>query len=301
MNVDTASSIDIPAAAAFLAGHGRLVDRRRFALVTGASDAHDGVLAAMDAYRNADGGYGWGLEPDLRSPESQPTAGMHAFEVMAEAGPAAASRAVALCDWMATVTLPDGGLPQTLPVTEPAGCAPFWLGSEPTVSTLQMTGQVAANALRVARDVPAVADHPWLGRATGWCVQAIETTNAAPYPHELLFAVRFVDALGVVDRDRATPLLGRLSPHLPPDGVVPVEGGAPDEALRLLDFVTRPDGIVRSLFTDNVIATELDRLTHGQQPDGGWTVDFESSSPAAALEWRGYATVAAVTTLTAPW
>ena len=301
MSVDTDIGIDIPAAAAFLAGHGRLVDRRRFALVTGASDDVDGVLAAMDSYRNADGGYGWGFEPDLRSSESQPTAGMHAFEVMVEAGAAAASRAVALCDWLATVTLPDGGLPLTLPVTNPAACASFWLGADPTVSTLQMTAQVAANALRVADHVPAVADHRWLGRAIGWCVDAIDAIDAAPYPHELLFAVRFVGALGAVDRGRATALLGRLSPYLPPDCVVPVAGGAPDEALRLFDFVTRPDGIVRDLFTDEVVATELDRLARGQQPDGGWTVDFDAASPAAALEWRGYATVGAVATLTATW
>jgi hypothetical protein len=35
-------------------------------------DATDGALAALDAYRNADGGFGWGLEPDVRAPGSQP-------------------------------------------------------------------------------------------------------------------------------------------------------------------------------------------------------------------------------------
>jgi hypothetical protein len=34
-----------------------------------------------------------------------------------------------------------------------------------------------------------------------------------------------------------------------------------------------------------------------RQDDGGWPVDFESYSPAAALEWRGYATVQAVSIL----
>lgn len=42
---------------------------------------------------------------------------------------------------------------------------------------------------------------------------------------------------------------------------------------------------------------ELDRMATRQQADGGWTVDFASASPAAALEWRGYATVGAVSTL----
>ena len=32
-------------------------------------------------------------------------------------------------------------------------------------------------------------------------------------------------------------------------------------------------------------------LAAGQQPDGGWRVDFNSFSPAAELEWRGAITV----------
>jgi hypothetical protein len=46
-----------------------------------------------------------------------------------------------------------------------------------------------------------------------------------------------------------------------------------------------------------VIEAELDRLERQQKDDGGWSVDFASYSPAAALEWRGYATVQAVWTL----
>ncbi len=44
-------------------------------------------------------------------------------------------------------------------------------------------------------------------------------------------------------------------------------------------------------------AAELERLAAEQQPDGGWPVDFASYSPAAALEWRGYMTVRAISIL----
>jgi hypothetical protein len=43
--------------------------------------------------------------------------------------------------------------------------------------------------------------------------------------------------------------------------------------------------------------TELQRLIDQQQDDGGWTMDFASYSPAAALEWRGDMTVRAVSIL----
>lgn len=291
-------SIDIAAATAFLAGHARVLDRRRFEVLIGATDHTDGLARALDGYRNADGGHGWGIEPDLRSPESQPTGAMHAFEVLAEMGPAASDRAVQLCDWLAATTLRDGGLPFTTTVTDPAACAPWWLGADPTISSLQMTAQVVANALRVAHQDPTVASHPWLGRATDWCVDAVAEIGDDVHAYELLFAVRFVDALAVTDPERAEPLLEALAPLIPDDGVVPVEGGAAGEAVRLLDLAPRP-GVLRDLFSAEVVAGELERLAQGQQADGGWTVDFESFSPAAVLEWRGYATVAAVETLLA--
>ena len=59
-------TIDLTAATGFMATHARVLDRRRFELLLGTGDP-DAVLAAADGYRNPDGGYGWGLEPDLRS------------------------------------------------------------------------------------------------------------------------------------------------------------------------------------------------------------------------------------------
>lgn len=295
-------AVDLAAARAFLAGHGRLLERQRFELLLGAgAEMADRVLAALDCYRNPDGGYGWGLEPDLRSPGSQPSCGMHAFEILAEVASRSprsvitSSRAVELCDWMGKHTLTDGGLPFTLPVADPAACSPVWLGEDHTTSSLQMTAQVAATAHLVARHDQRVADHPWLARASAWCVDAIGRLGASPPAHELLFAVRFVDAYAAANSAGAE-LLARLGPYIPADGVVRVEGGAEDEALRPLDIAPRV-GAARRLFTDDVIAADLDRLAQGQQPDGGWTVDFAASSPAAAIEWRGIATLDALATL----
>jgi hypothetical protein len=289
-------TIDLPAAVSFLATHGRVLDRRRLALLLGDADAA-GVLAALDGYRNDDGGYGWGLEADLRSPESQPAAAMHAFEVMADVAPVTTPRAVELCDWLERHSLADGGLPFVLPTADPAGNAPWWSGADASVSSLQTTAQVAANAHLVARHDEAVAGHPWLARATEWCLDTISRLDAAPHAYVLLFALRFLDAVADAAAE-ASPLLDHLARFVPADGVVPVEGGTETEVLRPLDFAPTPGRPARRLFGESRITDELARLAGEQQPDGGWTVDYASSSPAAALDWRGYVTVRAVRLLT---
>jgi hypothetical protein len=287
--------VDLAAAGGFMAAHARLLDRRRFELLTGAGHPA-AVLAALDAYRNADGGYGWGLEPDLRAAESQPAAALHAFEALADVAPVTTPHAAALCDWLDTVALADGGLPFALPIEDPTGCAPFWAQADPKVFSLQITAIVAAHANRVAAHDPAVAAHPWLARATRRCIAAIDALQAAPAAYAVAFAVRFLDS--VYERESAAPaLLARLGEYVPRDGRLRVAGGLPDESLRPLDFAPEPGRPARTILDETAVAADLAQLAGEQEEDGGWSVDFQSYSPAAALQWRGYATVRALTVL----
>jgi hypothetical protein len=288
-------NFNLSAARSFMASHARPLDRRRLELLLDGGDPAP-VLAALDGYRNPDGGYSWGLEPDLRATESQPGGAYHAFEVFEEIGPGTSPRAVELCEWLASVALPDGGLPFALPISDPAGCAPFWAQADPTVSSLQISAFVTGTAQRAAAHDEAVAAHPWLTRATDYCLAAIDAMDDAPFAIELAAAVQFLDAVQGV-RPEAAALLERLGRYIPADGQVPVTGGAEGETMRALDFAPKPDRPVRELFGQEVIAAELQRLADEQRDDGGWTVDFKSYSPAAALEWRGYATVRAVSIL----
>ncbi|GAA4050793.1 hypothetical protein [Nonomuraea soli] len=292
-------SINLSAAADFMAGHARVLDRRRFELLLGATGASDSeaVLDALDGYRNPDGGYGWGLEADLRSPESQPGAALHAFEVFEDIAPFTSPRAHELCAWLSSVTLPDGGLPFALPLTVTAATAPWWQGADPHQSALQITSITAALAHRVAAHDPAVAGHPWLERATRYCLDSLAALDGEPFAYVLSFAIQFLDALHDTRPAEAAPLLERLGTYVPADGRVPVAGGTQDEALHALDFAPRPDRPARALFSQAVIDADLDRLEGLQQDDGGWVVDYLKVSPAGALDWRGHATVSAIDVL----
>jgi hypothetical protein len=289
-------SVDLSTAADFLAGSARVLDRRRFELIFGGG-APGAVLAAVDGYRNPDGGYGWGLEPDLRSRTSQPGGALHALEAFADVAPATTDRARELCDWLAGVSNPDGGLPFALPVPDPRASAPFWVGAAPE-SSLQITAVVAATAHRVAAADPAVAGHPWLARATAYCLDAVRELGREPHAMVLAFAAQLLDAAAATSPE-AADLVEALRPHVPADGLLHVAGGAEDEFMRPLDFAPLPGGPARSLFGPGVVEAELERLADAQQPDGGWPVDFASYSPAATLEWRGHRTVQALVLLRA--
>lgn len=275
----------LDAAEAFVATHARLLDRLRFEVrFRGAPP--DALLAAVEAYRNPDGGYGHGLEPDLRSATSQPGGALHAFEAFADVAPHVTPRAAELCDWCAASCLPNGALPFAFPVPDPAGCAPFWTAADPTEPSLQITAIVAAQAHLVARHDPAVARHPWLADATDYCRAAVADLGEEPFAMAVAFAAQLFDAAG----DAAG--LDLLRPHVPDDGRLAVAGGSEGETMRPVDFAP-------GLFTDDVWAADLERLAAGQRPDGGWAVDFASFSPIAELEWRGQATVNALVRLAA--
>ena len=58
-------------AANFIWENGRLLERRLFEYFF-LGGSKNGVLNAINAYQNEDGGFGHAMEPDLRTPDSQP-------------------------------------------------------------------------------------------------------------------------------------------------------------------------------------------------------------------------------------
>jgi hypothetical protein len=276
----------------FVSANARLLDRRRAQLAVGAGDPA-AALAALAGYRNADGGFGWALEPDARAPGSQPVAALHAFEVLEEVAPVTSPLATELLDWCGSVALPGGALPFALAGGASAGSAPMWASVDPTVPSLHMTAVVLGIAHRVARRDPAVAAHAWLRHATDWSLEQIAALDEPRHAIEFRYVLALLDALEAGDE------LARLGAHLPAGGTMAVTGGSPDEAMRPLDFSPEPGRPLRAFIDPLAIEADLDRLETEQHDDGGWDVDWAHWSPAGALEWRGWATVRALRILRA--
>ena len=288
---------DLDKAREYMDAHARLLDRRRFELILGQADP-DATLATLAAYANGDGGFGWALHPDLRSVTSQPVAAIHAFETLEEVTSATSPIADGLCDWLDSASLDDGGLPFALPLDDAVGSTPMWASADSSQSSLLITCAVCAPANRIADRYPAVAEHPWLARATEHCLGEIATMEEAGMAITFKFALQLLDALH--DKDpRAAAELERLGALLPASATLAVEGGAEGESMRPLDFSPVPDRPLREFIGAEAIDAALDELDAEQGPDGNWDVDFTVYSPAAELEWRGDATVRAVKVLRA--
>jgi hypothetical protein len=128
-----------------------------------------------------------------------------------------------------------------LPLGMAAGSGPWWTAADLSVSSLQITAVTAAAAHRVAASDSAVAAHPWLERATDYCLTAIQGIDEPPFAYVLLFSVRLLDALQDSRPEQAESGLARLKEFVPGDGELPVQGGTENEALHPLDPAPYPD------------------------------------------------------------
>ena len=91
---------DVDGAARFLAGNARVLDRRRFERLFSGGDARP-VRDAVAAFRNSDGGFGHALEPDGRTPASQPAAVAMALGTLDEADAWDGELVAGACEWLA--------------------------------------------------------------------------------------------------------------------------------------------------------------------------------------------------------
>ncbi len=286
------NSPDFEAAATFVAANARVVDRRRFGRLFGDGDAEP-VRDAVAAYRNHDGGFGHGLEPDCRAPGSQPAAVEMALRIMDEADAWDDALVSGACDWLASVAPAEGGAAFVEAGPEALADwphAPWWVPEEGHPASLIATGLIAGTLH--ARG----ASHPWLDRATEVMWTRIGTLTE-PGGYEMFGVLRFLQH--VPDRGRAREAFGRVGPLILERNLVALDPGAGGEVHTPLDFAPEPDSLARSLFDDATIKAHLDHLAHAQRDDGGWTFNWLAWSPAAERDWRGFLTVDALRILRA--
>ncbi|MDP3747366.1 MAG: hypothetical protein Q8Q88_10000 [Phenylobacterium sp.] len=278
---------DLARARAFIHGAARLIDRRWFAVLFDGDDPSL-VLKALSGYQNVDGGFGHGLEPDSRTPRSQPLNVEVGLQYMADAGVADQAMAKAACDFLQQASAPAGGVPILLPGFEADAHAPHWRGYARPPELVPNGGIVG---LLYRLDV----EHPWREATAEQVWRWIQDDDLGA--HDILDAALFLES--VPDRRQAEATAMRLAAALPGAQWFKADPGSPGYGLTPLWFAPTPDSFCRSWFEDAVIALHLDHLAAGQQADGGWPISWDPPGPAALLEWRGVQTVKALRTLRA--
>ena len=134
-------------------------------------DDPSGVVDAVRAYRNADGGFGHGVEPDKRCPASLPIDVERALDILLavrrgggveDSGNLAVDELVrGACDWLASDAAQDGAVSLAFPIIEYYPRAAHW--SDWTyVPGLNPTAGLAGRLHQLG------VTHPWLDRATDW-------------------------------------------------------------------------------------------------------------------------------------
>ncbi|MEV4570858.1 hypothetical protein AB0K12_44510 [Nonomuraea sp. NPDC049419] len=267
----------------YLLHHGRLIDRLRFqALFRGGP--REPVLHALHAYQNPDGGFGHALEPDLRGAGSQPEPVEVALWILDELDAFDSPMVAAACDYLASVTTPDGGVPWVLPSVREAPRAPWWQTDDDPPGALVPTAPIAG--LLHEHGVA----HPWLAGATAFCWSRLADLKE-PGTYEAMAALTFLTY--VPDRERALAEFDRLRDVLL--GTVTYDLEAPGHVHHPLDFAPRPSPL--PLFPQDILDTHLDALLAAQSPDGGWGPNWTMWTPLVEHEWGGYITVQRLQTL----
>jgi hypothetical protein len=274
----------------FLWTHARLLERRIFEhrFLGGSAEA---VERAVDAYRNADGGFGEVLEPDCRTPHSQPEATRWALAVLDAAERLNEARARGCADWLASVSTPDGGVPFCLKSVDGYPKAPWWTAVPE--ADLNPTGSLVG-LLRLH-----VPDHPWVRRAAAWCWKhALGGVPESQYQAHPLADFLITEP----DQAQARPVLNALGEALAAGRIVPLDPTARSSKPDIhtpLQFAPYPEHPLRRFFSDTTIEGFLDRLIADQQEDGGWPIDWPAPGSTAANEWRSIRTLEALRTLSA--
>jgi hypothetical protein len=288
----------IDAAEHFLWRNARLLERLRFEHLFRDGD-RNAVVEALRPYQRADGGFGNALEPDFRGPISQPTTADSALRVLDDTGELPDDVVGPLCDWLATVTTDEGGVPMVLSSAAAFPRAPWWDPPAEQRASLLPTSGLAGHLHRHG------VEHPWLGPATEFTWQALAEVPgrvaAGEWLVQLAYDVRcavvFLDS--VPDRERAEQVAAELGEVLVSSGVVALDPASEGEVAMPLDFAATPDSVTRRWFDDATIEAHLDAMAAGQAEDGGWTVTWEAWVPVTGLEWRGWQTVERLKTLRA--
>lgn len=265
----------------FIWKHGRLLERRVFEyfFFRGSSE---GIVTALKAYQNDDGGFGNALEPDLRAPDSHPLYMEFALSLLHDCGIKNSDLFYKSCDFVSKHADLQKGIPTIFASSQQYPRAGHWdhpLSTEPSFDRL--TGLVGLLKWQGI-------DHAWLDLAAEACLNYI-STNKYEDAHTILTSFCLLESLP--QTPTIIRLFDKLSNELASANFLRMDPLSQNYGLSPLEFAPSPEAYCKRIFSEDTINQHLDVLVSQQEEDGGWNINWDPPGETARLEWRAIVTL----------
>ena len=291
------------AARAYIMSRGRPVDRVRFSYHFEDGDSAP-VLQALAAYQNEDGGFGHGLEPDLRTSASSAIATSTGLAILREVKAAAGEPLVAdaIRYLLYSYDAARSVWPIVPPAVEEAPHAPWWTFAD---SEANFDGFVVnPRAALVGHLYHFSPSQEMLAPVSRSLLAHMETIpDDDMNMHDLLALLELAEADNVPAgiRDSVVDKLRRAAGH----AVAADPAQWAEYSLRPLQVAPSPDSLLAAAVDRAAVDANLDYEIERQSADGSWDLawfwDFVDAAAWARAErdWKGYHAVNILRTLAA--
>jgi GNAT superfamily N-acetyltransferase len=274
-------------AADFIWKNGRLLERRIFKyFFFGGSKSN--ILNAIKAYQNEDGGFGHAIEPDLRTPESQPLYIEFGLRTLYDAKIQDSELAYKVCEYVSRYADLNMGIATITASSSSFPRAEHWNNQKSEQASFSrlssLVGLLSWQGIK----------HPWLDKAVDVCLNDISSTRYED-SHTILNAFCLLESLPQTDEIKM--IFTKLSDELLQANFFCLEAPPRTYGLTPLDFSPTSDSYCRRIFSDTTIQDHLKVLESQQEEDGGWQIQWEPPGEMAKLEWRAYKTLKSLITL----
>jgi len=272
--------------------HGRGLDQALFAYHF-MDGSEDGVLNALATFQNEDGGFGHGLEPDIRTPASSVIATAHAFAIFRELKtPASHVMVQQAVDFLLEQFDAQKNIWQIVPLeVELAPHAPWWTYD----ATDQAFGQFLTNPR--AQIIGCLYDYVELVPADFLPqISARLLEHMAGLPDEL-FKNDFLCYLILAESENLpNDLCEQVQQKLLSSAsasIVEEPSRWKEYVLRPLGVISSPDSFLTAAVSQAAIEANLDYLVAQQLPDGSWPLPWSwaqvdgAAWSQAERDWKG--------------
>ncbi|GAA4883196.1 hypothetical protein GCM10023311_01640 [Flaviramulus aquimarinus] len=287
------SKVDYIKARNFILTNARMIERRLFEFYFENGD-NTGVFHAVYAYRNPDGGFGHGMEPDTASPESQPLFSVMALETLDEVGYLNADLIQKdFMPYFERITTENGGIPwmfkpiSSYPCEEHFKTVKEWAALSTTAPLLGILEKYNLNL-------------PWMKKAEQFVwseIDRIKEKHVFCYlciPRWLMF-LKYTR-----NQEKAKQTIHDLKHWILADGVLCKD--LSDDGWGLygkphsLNYAPSPKSILSPIFSQETIDADIKTLINRQKSDGRWDTWY-GISEGTKLEWAGIQTLSVLKAL----